>query len=119
VSWQEPGVALIASLPVRSGRRLVPIILEVADLDLRGWPADRRPERKRGGDHEAAVVSFERTSMGMFPADVKSTSKLFSSAISSCPIGVLMMRSLPDSRCAATSHRSTSRRHVDKIPRRC
>jgi hypothetical protein len=29
----------------------------------------------------------------MFPADVKSTSKLFSSAISSCPIGVLMMRS--------------------------
>jgi hypothetical protein len=61
------GVALVASLPVRSGRRSVPTILEVADLDLRGWPADRRPERKRGGDHEAPCWTFERTSMGMFP----------------------------------------------------
>jgi hypothetical protein len=43
----------------------------------------------------------------MFPADVKSTSKVFSSAISSWPIGVLMIRNRPLSRCAASSDRST------------
>jgi hypothetical protein len=50
----------------------------------------------------------------MFPADVKSTLKLFT-AISSWPIGVLMMRDRPDSRCAESSDRSTSH-PVEKTP---
>ena len=42
----------------------------------------------------------------MFPADVTSTSKRFSSEISSWPIGVLMVRSRPLSMCAASSESS-------------
>jgi hypothetical protein len=35
--------------------RSIPIF-ERADLDPPKWPANRRPQRKRGRDHEVAVV---------------------------------------------------------------